>query len=94
MKFSPATLIITAFIKLTLASNISLPEERIPTTKAIPRDILLDNIDLSSSGTPRVVGGTNADNYIDYQVLLLIDFGGGGFGRCGASLIAPNVVLR
>lgn len=92
MKFIPATLI-APFIKLTSASNTSLPGERIPIIKAIPRDILLDNIDLSSSGTPRIVGGTNADNYIDYQVLLLLDFGDGFFGRCGASLIAPNVVL-
>jgi len=56
------------------------------------RDVLLNNANRVTS--PRVVGGTDAGGHIDYQVLLLLDFGdGGGYGRCGGSLIAPNVVL-
>jgi len=56
------------------------------------RDALLNNANRVTS--PRVVGGTDAGGHIDYQVLLLLDFGdGGGYGRCGGSLIAPNVVL-
>ena len=57
------------------------------------RDLLFNNANRVTS--PRVVGGTDAGGHIDYQVLLLLDFGdGGGYGRCGGSLIAPNVVLR
>ena len=57
------------------------------------RDVLFNNANRVTS--PRVVGGTDAGGHIDYQVLLLLDFGdGGGYGRCGGSLIAPNVVLR
>ena len=57
------------------------------------RDALRHNANRVTS--PRVVGGTEAGGPIEYQVLLLLDFGnGGGYGRCGGSLIAPNVVLR
>jgi len=44
------------------------------------RDLLLNNANRVTS--PRVVGGTDAGGHIDYQVLLLLDFGdGGGYGR-------------
>ena len=56
------------------------------------RDALLHNSNRVIS--PRVVGGTEAGGPIEYQVLLLLNYGEDGFGRCGGSLIAPNVVLR
>ena len=56
------------------------------------RDALLHNSNRVIS--PRVVGGTEAGGPIEYQVLLLLNYGEDGIGRCGGSLIAPNVVLR
>ena len=56
------------------------------------RDALLRTSDRVAS--PRVVAGTEAGGPIEYQVLLLLNYGEGRIGRCGGSLIAPNVVLR
>jgi len=71
-----------------------MPGERIPKSKAILEIFYSIISTFLLHGSPRVFDGTNADNYIDYQVLLLLDFGDGFFGGCGASLVAPNVVLR
>ena len=57
-------------------------ERRVPSKQSISTDSSL------TTAAPRIVGGTDAGGYIDYQVLLL------GYGECGGNLIAPNVVLR
>ena len=56
--------------------------------RKISRKKLKSNDSSLTTAAPRIVGGTDAGGYIDYQVLLL------GYGECGGNLIAPNVVLR